>query len=112
MQEQEIEATDAIAKWQQSGTASKEKFTELEEKLKEAIESKESMPEYFQLKEENASLQQKIEDLEGSLAENSDNRIDLETQHNDTISELQEALKTAEYTLTRDEEVVQQWEGE
>jgi len=123
MEEQEIEAVDAIAKWQQSGTASEEKCSELEEKLKKALDCKESIDdtndsskfEYVQLKEDNASLQQKIEYLETNLARKSDNQIDLETQQKDTVvelQELQEALKAAQETLTRDEEAVQQWEGE
>ena len=118
-----MEAVDAIAKWQQSGTASEEKCAELEEKLKKALDCKESTDytndssesEYVQLKEDNTSLQQKIEYLETSLAGMSDNQIDLETQQKDTIlelQELQEALKAAQETLTKDEEAVQQWEGE
>ena len=112
MQEQETEAMDAIAKWQLNSTESEEKCAELEEKLKKAIDLKESIDvtnntpesEFLQLKEDNISLQEHIKKLEISLAEKSDHEFD-------SVSELQEALKIAQETLTRDEEVVQKWEG-
>jgi chromosome segregation ATPase len=119
MQEQEKEALDAIAKWQLNSTESEEKCAELEEKLKKALDSKESIDatnntpesEFLQLKEDNISLQEQIKELEISLAEKSDHDFDSETQDKATVIELQDALKIAQETLTRDEEVVQQWEG-
>ena len=100
MQEQEMETSDAIAKWQQSGTKLEEKCAELEERLKNAVHEKGSTEvmnspelECLQLKEDNASLQEKIKCLE-----------------NDVVQR-QEALQVAQETLARDDEIVQQWEG-
>lgn len=107
--EQETEALEAIAKWQDNFNLLEEKCAKLEEELKEVSECKElidnmhdsSNLKYSLLQEDNASLQRKIEDLETSSAQNSDHRI----------SELEVALKSAQETLEKDEEVVQQWEG-
>lgn len=119
IQEQENESVNAIAKWQENVVELEDKCAELEENLKTASESKDAVDtmndasgsEYSQLKEENASLQKKINYLEISLAGNSDNEIDSEIQHGGTIAEFQEALKIAQDTLANDEEVVQRWEG-
>lgn len=119
MMEQETEALDAIAKWQQNSVESEERCAELEKKLKNTLCAREStevtnnLPEteYLQLKEVNNSLQKKIKELEVSLDEKSDHHVDSETRDKDTVSELEEALKAAQKTLIRDEEVVQQWEG-
>jgi len=108
LHDHETEALEAISKWQESANALEEKCVGLEEKLRNACETEGSMDahgemsisEYSMLKEENASLQQKINDLETSLAGNSDNRI----------VELQQELKAAQDALENDEEVVQQWE--
>jgi hypothetical protein len=119
IQEQENEAENAIAKWQENVIELEEKCAELERNLKTALESKDAVDtmnnasgsDYSQLMEENASLQNKITYLETSLAGNSDNEIDSEIQHDDTVVELQKALKIAQETLAKDEEVVQRWEG-
>jgi len=106
--EHKAEALEAIAKWQDNFSLLEEKCAKLEEELKEVSESKElietmhdsSNLKYSQLQEDNASLQRKIEDIEIFSAQNSDFRI----------SELEAALKSAQETLEKDEEVVQQWE--
>jgi len=118
LMEQEAEALDAIAKWQQNNVESEERCAELEQKLKNISNAREStevinnLPdaEYIQLKELNISLQEKVKELEVSLDKKFDHQVDSKTRDKDTISELEEALKAAQKTLTRDEEVVQQWE--
>jgi len=119
IQEQENEAENAIAKWQENVIELEEKCAELKQNLKTALESNDAVDtmndasgsDYSQLMEENASLQNKINYLETSLAGNSGNEIDSEIQHGDTVVELQEELKIAQDTLAKDEEVVQRWEG-
>ena len=91
LHEQEIESSDAIAKWQQSSIELEGKCAELEEKLQNATfeegstEIKDS-PEsdYFESKEDNASLREKIKSLEINIAKR------------------QEALEVAQETLARD----------
>jgi DNA repair exonuclease SbcCD ATPase subunit len=122
MQEQENEAMNAINKWQQSAAELEEKCAELEEDLKNALVSEDSVDamndpshsEYSKLKEENASLRKnrkKIDHLETTSVGTSGSQSDSEPPRGDTILELREALNIAHDTLARDEEVVQQWEG-
>ena len=118
MEEQESEAVNAITKWQQNVIELEEKCAELEENLKKASESKDSVDtmndasdrEYSKLKDENASLRKKIDHLETSSTGNSHIQVNSEI-HEDVIVELREALKIAQDTLSKDEKVVQQWEG-
>ena len=119
MQEQESEAVSVIAKWEQNVIELEGKCTVLEENLKKLSQNKESVKamndesdsEHFKLKENNASFQKKIDYLETSLTGGSNSQIDSEVQDSDTVAQLREALKTAQDTLAKDEEVVQQWEG-
>ena len=120
LQQNETEAVDAIARWQQNGIELEEKCAHLEDKLEAAVASLElvddsttdsSNIEDSQLREQNISLQQKNHDLETSLAQKTEVLFRLRAENNDAIVELQEALATAQDTLSKDEEVVQQWEG-
>ncbi len=101
MLDQENEAVDAIAKWEQNVTELEEKCAVLEENLRTSSENNESVncpadesiSTYSQMEEKDPSIQNTF------------------TQDSDTIAELREALKTAQDTIAEDEEVVQQWEG-
>lgn len=101
MQDQENEAVDAIAKWEQNVTELEEKCALLEDKLRALSENSESVncP-----ADESVSTYSQMEERDPST----ENTI---TQDSDTIAELREALKTAQDTIVEDEEVVQQWEG-
>lgn len=119
MQEQENEAVNAISKWQQNVIDLEEKCAEHEEDLKKASESKGSVDiatdaldfENAQLKKENASLLEKIDDLKASSIGNSDDQIKLERKHDESILELREILKVAENTHIKDKSVIQRCEG-
>lgn len=56
-------------------------------------------------------LEEKCSVLEEKIKLVSDDKVTLETKNDVTIIELREALKIAQDTLAKDEEVVQQWEG-
>ena len=122
MQEQESEAVDAIAKWEQNVVDLEEKCSLLEEKLRVLSEQNERNAEVetrngksnsddFHSKEENGSFQNSIDFPESSETKDSHDKVPSETQSDDKITELREALKIAQDTLAKDEEVVQQWEG-
>jgi chromosome segregation ATPase len=93
LEEQEAEANDAIAKWQESYTASEDRCNELE-------------AEYQKILNEKEALQEKLDSIAISESSTTSESPDLSK-----ISELQEELRIAQETLARDEEVVQQWEG-
>lgn len=114
MEEQEREALDAITLWQQNNAESEKRCTELEEKLSNTIDARESSEitdgvsnesDYIRLIENNSSLQEKINALESSLANKSNH------QEIDEISELRKELDVAQNSLSKDEVVVHQWEG-
>jgi hypothetical protein len=103
LEEQEREAHDAISKWQESYTASEGRCTELEAELKLVISEKNKFENKLKSVEKtNESISSG--DCDHGNPENSSKPLD-------QIFELQEALKAAQETLARDEEVVQQWEG-
>jgi len=121
MQEQESEAVDAIAKWEQNVVDLEEKCSLLEEKLRVLSEHNEHNAEVetrngksnsddFHSKEEDGSFQNSIDFPESSETKDSHDKVPSETQSDDKITELREALKIAQDTLAKDEEVVQQWE--
>ena len=98
MKEQEDESINAIAKWQQNVSELEEKCAGLEENLRMANEM-------------NTSMTTKSNAQESSLVGNSNNQVDSDFHSVDTVVKLQEALKIAQDSLSKDEEVVRQWEG-
>lgn len=119
MQDQESEAVNAIAKWEQNVIELEEKCLMLEENLRMSSKSNDAVDtingkpnsEDLQPRTEDASLPNTTGCLETSQTGNSNDQVESEAHSSDTIEELRQALKTAQDTLAKDEEVVQQWEG-
>ena len=61
--------------------------------------------------EMKTSMTTKSNAQESSLVGNSTNQVDSDFHSVDTVVKLQEALKIAQDSLSKDEEVVRQWEG-
>ena len=118
MQDQESEAVNAIAKWEQNVIELEEKCVMYEENLKmssknNAVDTINGKPNFkdLQPRTEDASHRNTIDCLETSQTGNSNYQVESEAHSSDTIEELRQAFKTAQDTLAKDEEVVQQWEG-
>jgi chromosome segregation ATPase len=127
MQEQEEEASNVIAQWQESYSESENKCSELEnelevlrnekEKYSKALENREKDGEHLEeakssLDEKIASLEDAIEDEMRKLEEVQEMEDEVPGEDDtDTLEKLREELTAAQETLQRDEDVVHQWEG-
>jgi chromosome segregation ATPase len=128
MQEQEEEANNVIAQWQESFNESEKKCSnkcaQLEEELEAVKKEKDSLEKSLEttekddepLEEAKSSLDANIAALEDAIEDELEDvkvmeEEGLQGDDHHTLEQLREELKAAQDTLERDEDVVHQWEG-
>lgn len=119
MQEQEEEATTAIAQWQESYTETDGRCSELERNfellrdekvaLEKSLELARQKPEA--LHEEKSSLEEAIDEKHEETNDGLKTRSPNSKDETDIVSKLREELEEAQNTIAGDEDVVHQWEG-
>jgi DNA repair exonuclease SbcCD ATPase subunit len=111
LEEQERDASEAITQWQNNATEADEKAREIEEKLSQEVSSLQSTT--MEIDEERSTLKQRVAELQNSLA-SMQSTLDHSERDADLAGKLErkeQELHEAKETLTRDEDVVKQWEG-
>jgi len=110
LEEQEQDASEAIALWQNNATEADEKAREVDEKLSKEVSSLQST--IMQIDKDRSTLKDKIAELHNSLASMQSTEV-LSARDVDLAKELEKTekeLDEAKETLARDEDVVKQWE--
>lgn len=124
MQEQEEEASDAIAQWEETYTGAENKCSELEKELAVVKQKNGSLENRFEttegdsepLADAKSSLDAQIATLEDVIDEETDQVNDIEgdsppADDSQGLEQLREELKAAHQALEQDEDVVHEWEG-